>query len=268
MSEKIVFYGKEQLQRIRIFNYSESNDKTLIVLHGGGWRDPRNSYNDFEDMANYILEEKKATNINIIGIDYRLSPFIKHPVHLIDVLTAFRYILENYKTGQLLIVGHSVGATLLLEILNYVEIIQTGLEQLETSEPLIEELQTLFDFILKNLTFKTMYFLDGIYDVRALLEEYPSYDFFVKSAFVSTVAIEEASQLSWKQHNEAFKIAVDKYEILHSLEDELLSLNQPKLFAKYLQDRKIECSFRTGNWGEHEQVYRSQAVSEHVLQNM
>ncbi|KAK6453964.1 putative kynurenine formamidase [Scheffersomyces xylosifermentans] len=272
---QLVKYGEHPLQELKIFNYNEFNTKTLIVVHGGGWRDPRNSYNDFKDLSNYVVNDRKLGNeLNIIGINYRLSPRFKHPFHVIDLLYALNYIQKHYNKnkGELSLLGHSVGATLLLQLLNYNDIIGIGIDELkaqstDTSDvPHANELGRLYDST-KKLKITNYFFLDGIYDVKDLLSEYSSYGSFVNVAFVSDVSIEEATQISSKKIGleKPYELVGGQFHILHSSEDELLSIRQSNGFRKYLDSKGIQYEFKYEPWGEHEQVYKSKAVADYIL---
>lgn len=236
-SSKLLKYGSDDLQTIRVYRHDSGNHLSIIFIHGGAWRDPRNTFNDFEELVG-----KLPSTINTFGINYRLSPAVKHPAHLEDVVSAIEYLAKNYKVENVGLVGHSVGATLALQILNYKTILP-GLER-----PL-------------GIKMKFLVFLDGIYDVPKLVEEYPTYSSFVNEAFKTKQDYMRATPVSSEMPQ--FDILVEKCVILlvQSTEDELLSVQQTELMADFLQAKSIPFEKHLGAFGAHEQVYRHHKVA-------
>lgn len=293
MNDTIASYGSHPLQNLRIYHFDKENDETLLFIHGGAWRDPNNTYNDFEDMVGYIRKRIYPRKINLIGINYRLSPEIKHPYHLWDILEGIRYLVQNYGIGKLLIAGHSVGATLMLQLLNYDEILDLGIRILSdditadknadvgertTLLPLNEQ-RTALTKTLASLQLRKLYFIDGIYDMVQLVSEYGGpYESFVNNAFTSRRQYAEASQLSSTQikYNPPFMFNISPHEnlselqfiIIQSVQDELLSKNQTLLFELYLTTRKIKHRVLEGKWGEHEHVYRHEEVASIIVDSL
>ncbi|KAG7662153.1 BNA7 [[Candida] subhashii] len=251
-------YGSHSLQTIKIFHYEESNETTFLYIHGGAWRDPNNTFDDFEEIAKEHVQLSNLS-INIIGINYRLSPEIKHPFHLLDVLEAIRYLYKTLGIKKASILGHSVGATLMLQLLHYQEIVGLGFENSSQVSP-NQYLQELFDDIERNFTIDNLVFLDGIYDTIELLNEYPEYSSFVYEAFQSEEAVIDSTQPSSTRipKESPFRL-VDKktkFRVVHSLQDELLTTKQTQLVIKYLCDRNQPVKVIFDNFGQHEQVYR------------
>lgn len=236
-SSNILQYGSDDLQTIRVYRHDSGNHLSLILIHGGAWRDPRNTFNDFEELVAQI-----PSTINTFGVNYRLSPTVKHPVHLEDVVSAIEYLVKNYKVENVGLVGHSVGATLALQILNYRTILP-GLER-----PLAIKMNFLV-------------FLDGIYDVPQLVEEYPTYSSFVDEAFETKLDYIRSTPVSSTMPQ--FDILVEKCVIIlvQSTEDELLSEKQTELMADFLKTRSIPFKKHIGAFGSHEQVYRHHKVA-------
>lgn len=80
---------------------------------------------------------------------------------------------------------------------------------------------------------------DGIYDLVDMLEEYPSYDYFVKEAFGEEREVwRRESPAGWGLYSsssgELERERALRFLILHSKQDELLSLRQSKLFVEHL----------------------------------
>lgn len=294
MKEGIVNYGDHPLNQLKLYQFNESNDETLLLIHGGAWRDPNNTYNDFEDIISHILKSQNSAKYNLVAINYRLSPEIKHPYHLWDVLKGLQYLVQNYSIRKILIVGHSVGATLMLQLLDYNKILDCGFLKLQTdledgkcsaiSEgaylhvPLDKE-RTLLNKTMENLQLKTFVFLDGIYDVVQLIDEYgDAYESFIKDAFSSPEQYSEATQLSCTtidiRSPFSFNLILEgilkelTLVVLQSSQDELLSMRQTNLFIKYLTQKNLIFKSLIGEWGEHEQVYRHADVAKIVLDSI
>ncbi|EMG49994.1 putative kynurenine formamidase [Candida maltosa Xu316] len=141
---------------------------------------------------------------------------------------------------------------MILQLLHFRKIIELGLKYSEQKE----DVQELFDEIESKVVFTKVIFLDGIYDVVELLNEYPDYASFVNDAFVSSDHIKHATQLSFN-YREPFSLVTTKTQFLiyQSLQDELLSIKQTQLFVSYLANMNLGFSLHTGNWGEHEDIY-------------
>lgn len=249
MSESSIKYGDHPLQEIKLFRFSEKNSKNLVLLHGGGWRDPNNSYNDFVEL----VEKINTPGLNLIGINYRLSPEIKHPYHLIDVVAALSTLSRKLNVTKLLMVGHSVGATLMLQLLDYEHIVSEGLKVLG---------ETPMKLNFPDIELETLVFVDGIFDIVELLEEYPDYTFFVKDAFISEKHYSNASQMSLQSAIGPSGLETTRIVVVHSQEDELLSLRQTLSFQKFLASLHIPFRFYSGPYGAHEEVYWRQELAD------
>lgn len=229
------------MQTIKLFKFLPEYSKTLIFIHGGAWRDPNNTYLDFANLVGYL----DMADTNMVGINYRLSPQIKHPYHLVDVAAALQKILSLTGHSKVLLVGHSVGATLLLQLLNYREIIALGsVSGAEIELPKLE------------LDIDTIFFVDGIFDIVDLIAEYGApYKLFVDVAFDSETHYVEASQMTWTKAG--FRFDQDfRAVVVQSKQDELLSERQSERFVSFLEGKNVPVEYLAGNWGKHEEVYR------------
>lgn len=245
----IITYGEHPLQTIKYFYFSESNTRTIVLIHGGAWRDPNNTYDDFLPLCQHLTHTKKDC-YNLVGINYRLSPDIKHPAHLLDVITALLWIQKHTPSQFILLVGHSVGATLILQLLNYKQI----LGQTHSSIP-----------VDPTFCVDTVYFVDGIYDIPQLIEEYgDGYKEFVLCAFSIEENYINATQLSMADPPKLAHIP-RKVVICQSKQDELLSENQTNLFIRYLTKYGINFVYLHENWGLHEEVYRRKELADLIL---
>lgn len=106
-------------------------------IHGGAWRDPTNTYQDFLPTINSIISSASPPLSSIRGfasLDYRLSSHpnkpqapdtpaaelrrAAHPDHVRDVRAGLEYLDATYDIGdRYILIGHSVGATLAFQVL-------------------------------------------------------------------------------------------------------------------------------------------------------
>jgi len=86
----------------------------VVMVHGGGWRRG--------DKAGRRVAGTKADHLNARGfalasVNHRLSPAVRHPVHVEDVLAAIAWLREQAAEHRLdpdriVLMGHSAGAHL------------------------------------------------------------------------------------------------------------------------------------------------------------
>lgn len=102
--------------------------------------------------------------------------------------------------------------------------------------------------------------VDGIYDLSSLITEYPDYRGFVTEAFGEDEGRwrrESPGTWEWKKQERGAKVLV-----VHSKEDDLLSLRQPNEFIAHLRtsikgndDRTVDVDFETLR-GSHDDLLR------------
>ncbi|KAK7413431.1 Kynurenine formamidase [Neonectria punicea] len=137
-------YGQHSLQKLGVWRFSNRPDQAsasgywIIYIHGGAWRDPRRTADDFWASIKQITSSDETTTSNIQGfvsIDYRLSSYpefsqdpaetkssdlrdAKHPDHIQDVWSALDFLHTKYQVSDnYVLIGHSAGATLALQLL-------------------------------------------------------------------------------------------------------------------------------------------------------
>ncbi|CAM1508417.1 Fc.00g052650.m01.CDS01 [Cosmosporella sp. VM-42] len=134
-------YGEHSLQKLGIWQFTDSPDPTsgrwIIFIHGGGWRDPRNTSDDFWPSIKHLLSSgrDKSDFRGFISIDYRLSPHpqfpqnldktpgpelrnARHPDHIQDIFLALKFLQDEFQlSNDYVLVGHSAGATLAFQVL-------------------------------------------------------------------------------------------------------------------------------------------------------
>lgn len=117
---------------------------TRSFIHGGAWRDPRETFNAIEPTLNSLLSSNSPHHLpnpstriaGIASLNYRLSPYPEafaqspahtpsfatrsacHPDHLIDVLSGLRLLQKEFGFGEdYVLAGHSAGAFLSYQVL-------------------------------------------------------------------------------------------------------------------------------------------------------
>jgi kynurenine formamidase len=113
----------------------------IIYIHGGAWRDPRQSHKDFNASLDLMTNSTDGTYTlalaqiaGFASIDYALSPHpdlpssdpaycARHPQHVQDVCNALAWLALEYGVGrsdgegsEYLLVGHSAGATIAMQL--------------------------------------------------------------------------------------------------------------------------------------------------------
>lgn len=138
----------------------------LVCIHGGAWRDPRQTYNDFDPMANQINDLLNNKNLDdkdkfyeslyndkskiyeyveLFSLDYELSPETRHPSHLINVLLELILIRCKYGFETVNLVGHSAGSTLITQLLPWEDILIQ-----DSSDLIIDNFKDFTKFINSN----------------------------------------------------------------------------------------------------------------------
>lgn len=133
-------YGKDhELQRVGVWRSPDGKPQTsnpwIIYIHGGAWRDFRIDHTTFRPTIDALLKEGDDDWAGFASVDYRLSPHpafpqdsattpadqlraAAHPDHIRDVRAALGCLQARYGFGgEYVLVGHSAGATLALQLL-------------------------------------------------------------------------------------------------------------------------------------------------------
>ncbi|KAF5505163.1 Kynurenine formamidase [Colletotrichum siamense] len=130
-----------ELQKLGVWEYPVATDDVskywVIWIHGGAWRDPRKTFQDFTPSIREIVKASSVPKNEIrgfISIDYRLSPHplfpqdpavtapaelrcARHPDHLRDIWSALAFLQRRYNIqDRYILMGHSAGATLALQL--------------------------------------------------------------------------------------------------------------------------------------------------------
>ncbi|KAK9476347.1 Alpha/Beta hydrolase protein [Lipomyces japonicus] len=220
----------------------------LVYIHGGAWRDP----NMTKAMGNKILNDL-PDNWAGASIDYRLSPEVKHPVHLADVIVALDTLKQQYGLGtdEVVIAGHSAGATLAFQAFSTLVAQRVAYGTVTGGNT-----QTAV-----HLSDSVKYIIGvaGIYNFTALGQEYPSYKGFLSEAFGEKNLWDDASPNSF-QWSKIANTSNAKIVLVQSSEDELLSVNQIVEFAKLLGTSGYTPHTRIINGGSHNETVESEEL--------
>ncbi|KAF2690979.1 alpha/beta-hydrolase [Lentithecium fluviatile CBS 122367] len=217
----------------------------VIYIHGGAWRDPTQNSKCVQPMRQHLERWYPADIQRIAGmasINYRLSPYpnhptlpsmpedpqrnAKHPDHVQDVYRAIVYLKREYGIKRWMGVGHSCGATLLLQY-----VVGIGLTQPLPTLP------------------EALVVLEGIYSVPLLLRNHqpPScpenisriYHDFIQGAFGDASTYDVVSPVSGL-YSEAVWPGAKLLVLGYSAEDELVEAEQREVMLKRLKDEGWE----------------------------
>lgn len=83
--------------------------KALLLLHGGAY-----VLGSPSSHAGLAAQLGRAGGAEAYVVDYRLAPENPYPAALDDALSTYRWLLEKYEPGQLVIAGDSAGGNLTL----------------------------------------------------------------------------------------------------------------------------------------------------------
>ncbi|CAR24770.1 arylformamidase [Lachancea thermotolerans CBS 6340] len=241
--ETVTFYRSQQTSPVHC---------AIVFIHGGAWIDKNNTPHDFDEFSRCLLDLANGNpSFSIYAIEYRLSPAVKHPAHIYDVIENLVKLVEQEGIEELNLMGHSVGATLVWQVLS-------GIPGLANAESFASSAELK---LLRKLL-KKCYLVDGIYSLSKLLEEYPSYDYFVSQAFEQIEDYDDP-----EQSQVIIPLNADIY-VIHSYRDELLSPLQSNYLCATLQKLKQPFQSYWSDFGEHNEVYSNAKVAQYILHTM
>ncbi|GAA5990562.1 hypothetical protein JCM10908_003130 [Rhodotorula pacifica] len=258
---------------------STSPPPLLVYVHGGAWRSE--SKEDFrKTLAPLLL---KQTNLPLAILDYRLAPSDPHPAQITDVLSGLDLLTAStllpgegdspkWDRSRIILLGHSAGAFMCLQVL-------FDPPKGSCSPPASKQVR---DAVEKA------FLIDGIYDLPSLLDEYPSYLSFVSDAFGPPSSVDAEEDASSSSSSAQIPYALEsparwsipstaharrtELHILHSKEDELLSLAQPDFLLQRLSSLgafrdRVKVDYETLKGGHYEVVHtKAEALARYVAQ--
>lgn len=161
------------------------SDLYSSFIHGGAWRTPTNTEEDFLPSVKYIVSSADVSNSAIRGfasIDYRLSPHpdfpqdpetpeselrvAQHPDHINDIWAALKLLATDYQlSNDYILMGHSAGAFLAHQLLMGPGALNGQAPPSEVSLP------------------AAIIGISGIYELNGLNERHDGYTGFIEGAF-------------------------------------------------------------------------------------
>ena len=173
--------------------YPSQSKRLLVFVHGGAW--VSSSKSDFSKLGLHF----QSKNIETVVIDYRITldnNSVRYPDHLDDVMDALEYISKTWKNKEIVLMGHSCG----------VHLIGSALKEM-------------------NLGVYKIIYCEGIYSVADLSQRYPTYNkWFLDKVF------KNIDKSEWESKLNVSLEPMNNYILLHSTEDELISLEHMEWF--------------------------------------
>jgi kynurenine formamidase len=201
----------------------------LIYIHGGAWRDPTQDSRCVEPTLKHLHAKTLDSVAGIASLNYRLSPYANHttnpssdddtercathPQHVRDVAAGIQHLQREYGVKRWIGVGHSCGATLLLQLVSGI-----GLASPPSPGP------------------EALILLEGIYNFPLLLRNHlpPAcpenisaiYKEFIAGAFGEDEKMYQAASPIAGRYNKEIWPEGKLLVICHSYEDELVERAQ------------------------------------------
>ncbi len=114
-SLEIRYHDGHERQRLDVFSPKGLDDAPVVLfVHGGGWTiGDKNLLGFYRGVGKFLAEH----GIVAVLINYRLSPFVKHPEHVKDVARAFAWTRSHVREyggdpDRIILCGHSAGGHL------------------------------------------------------------------------------------------------------------------------------------------------------------
>jgi len=94
---------------LRLHTPAAAADKAVLLLHGGAY-----VLGGPSSHGSLAAQLGQAAGAETYLADYRLAPEYPYPAALDDALAAYRWLLQQYQPGQIVIAGDSAGGNLTL----------------------------------------------------------------------------------------------------------------------------------------------------------
>lgn len=194
----------------------------FVFVHGGAWISGDKAQH--ESLARAFA----GRGFCAITLNYPLAPQAPHPAPVRALDRALREVPALLPTptcdrARIFLAGHSAGAHLIAQ----------------------------WNSSYRNEAVKGFVGLEGIYDLPKLAERWPAYpDWFLKKAF--------GGAENWAKASPARLSPLGKapWLVIHSEQDELVDLQQSKLFANWLEEKGVPAELLVIKTGAHDEVIR------------
>lgn len=222
-----IAYGTDPAQRLDLYLPKSAKAVPLVVfVHGGAWQG--GSRRAYDGVAGRLRDQGLAT----ATVDYRLSPTVRHPAHAADVARAIYWLRASakrygYDPKRVFVVGHSAGG-------HIAGMLATDAKMLALSRPA--------GFVG----------LEGIYDVPALADRWPTYPgWFLNGAFGSNRSL-------WPSASPTRRKVLSRapWLLVHSKGDELVDMGQTDGFAAHLRASGVRVEVLRPSGLTHDGVVR------------
>lgn len=277
-------YGREDVARQKMdlfkpITSDRSPSNLLVFVHGGAW--VSESTEMYYDMGAYIAGQSHTA---VALIEYRLtkrdeSNTIWHPDHLDDVHAALRMLFSEdtmsshgYTTQHSALVGHSAGAWMALTVA-----LDSHRNQASFPPLPVRTISPLDDLICS--AFRVFVCAEPIISIVDMLNEYPSYDYFVKPAFFSpnsqqkaidTAALQKVEPARWPLRSTyANDTKIPTIHVIASNADTLLSQKYTQRGIEILRKKGIDPVIDLETYtGDHGQILQDPSFMQHLIDIM
>lgn len=95
------------------------DEAVMLHFHGGGYLCGTAAETDLTSSIPKALVVHSAIH-HILSVDYRLAPVAPWPLPLLDAISAYRYLVEDQRVEDVVIVGDSAGGHLALALTRWI----------------------------------------------------------------------------------------------------------------------------------------------------
>jgi acetyl esterase/lipase len=88
-----------------------SSKRVVLYIHGGGF-----VFNGTKLYRNLISRIAKSSHAKVFSLDYSLAPEHPFPAALEEALAAYKWLLKEYDSGSIAVMGDSAGGALALSL--------------------------------------------------------------------------------------------------------------------------------------------------------
>ncbi|GAA5945264.1 alpha/beta hydrolase [Sporobolomyces koalae] len=205
---------------------ASASSRLLVWIHGGAWRSESKA--DFVDTL--VPRILKLTNLPLAVLEYRLTPEVAHPEHVLDVISGLSLLTSTslldceagsakWNRNDLALAGHSVGAFLCCQI--------------ALRPPAALASYSVPATVRRSVS--SIVVIAGIYDLNDMLDEYPDYASWTGEAIgLDQQTLKVESVANWMLYDDAAGKRL-RICVVSGKEDELVSERQADLMVARLK---------------------------------